>query len=569
MADEKPTDVEAPITGTKDNAVEPGAEGIEKPPKGAKVSEDKVVEKVAKASSDKAPVDEPEAPKKAAKKSKKEAAEEPVKKAAKKSKKEAAEEPVKKAAKKSKKEAAEEPVKKAAKKSKKEAAEEPVKKAAKKSKKKVAEEPVKKAAKKSKKKVAEEPVKKAAKKSKKKVAEEPSVGPEDQVVPKKLPPVEETPVLAEAEKAKALPLPKGKVTEKPAAATTEPAAEAPAPVGAEAADVAKPKKGEKPKAEEPAAEPKVKPKEPERTFADELREEYGDIETATLDILPDLERKRDRLNAMAEEHKSKRDRLNGVTKQLAEERDSYNAQVREFVQSANDHRNNRNGLNTEVKEAKVLRDELNKKATEFNEVVTRLKRERQGETGGPSLSRLRNERKALEFKAMTQVLSADKEKELMVQIQRLNFQIDDQEKKMEGNREIRTALNESREAKENAEAQHRLVSDLARQAQTAHDSMIGLYENADDIRKRADDCQGRFITNKQLADAEHKAHIDLIRKVHDYDKFISGLRRRDRRARKDRQEKAQKQVAEDMMDRFKKGEKLSTEDLLSLQTERF
>jgi uncharacterized coiled-coil DUF342 family protein len=140
---------------------------------------------------------------------------------------------------------------------------------------------------------------------------------------------------------------------------------------------------------------------------------------------------------------------------------------------------------------------------------------------------------------------------------------------MEENREVRTALKEARKAKEEAERQHRLVSDLARQAQTSHDTMIELYEKADELRKKADDCQGRFISNKQLADAEHKAHIDLIRKVHDYDKFISGLRRRARRVRKDRQEKAQKQVAEDMMDRFKKGEKLSTEDLLSLQTERY
>jgi uncharacterized coiled-coil DUF342 family protein len=531
MADEKPTDVKAPITGTKEDVVEPGAEKIDKPPKGATVSKDKVDEKAA------------------AKEPKKEAAEKPKKEAAKKPKKEAAEKPKKEAAEKPKKEAAEKP--------KKEAAEKPKKEAAKKPKKEAAEEPKKEAAKKPKKEAAEKPKKKVTKKPKKEVAKEPLVEPEGQVEPEKLPPVEDSPLLAKAKKAKALPKPKKKVPKDPA------------PVEAEAIDGAKPKEEVKAEGEAPAAEPAVEPKEPERTFADELREEYGDIETATLDILPDLERKRDRLNGMAEDHKSKRDRLNGVTKSLAEERDSYNAQVRELVQAANDHRNNRNRLNTEVKEAKVLRDELNKKASEYNEVVMKLKRERQGETGAPNLNRLRNERKALEFKAMTQVLSADKEKELMVQIQRLNFQIDEQEKKMEENREIRTALKDSRESKEAAEAQHRLVSDLARQAQTAHDSMIELYEKADDIRKKADDCQGRFINNKQLADAEHKAHIDLIRKVHDYDKFISGLRRRDRRVRKDRQEKAQKQVAEDMMDRFKKGEKLSTEDLLSLQTERF
>jgi len=402
--------------------------------------------------------------------------------------------------------------------------------------------------------------------------------------PEKLPAAEEAPALPEAteDEAKAEEkAPEEKAPEEPAEApskepveeSTEKPAEGPVEEPAEKPAEQPTEDAGEGTTEEPTgeveADEEAEPVEPERTFADELREEYGDIETATLDILPDLERKRDRLNAMAEEHKAKRDRLNSITKSLAQERDSYNSQVRELVQTANDQRNNRNRLNTEVKESKVLRDELNKKATELNEVVTKLKRERQGETGGPSLNRLRNERKALEFKAMTQVLSPDKEKELMTAIQRITQQIEEQEKKMEENREIRTALRDAKQAKEDAERQHRLVSDLARQAQTAHDTMIQLYEKADDLRKKADDCQGRFVENKQLADAEHKAHIDLIRKVHDYDKFISGLRRRDRRARKDRQEKAQKKVAEDMMEKFKKGEKLSTEDLLSLQTERF
>jgi len=199
----------------------------------------------------------------------------------------------------------------------------------------------------------------------------------------------------------------------------------------------------------------------------------------------------------------------------------------------------------------------------------RLKKEKIHETGGPSLSRLRKEHNDLEFKQMTSVLTAEKEKELMAEILAVRTQIRDQEKKMEEHNEVRTAVRDARKAKEDAENQHKLVSDLARKAQTEHDSMIQLYETADDLRKQADAAQQKFIANKQLADAEHKQHIELIRKVHDYDKFISGLRRRERKARKDRQEVTQKRVAEDIVDRFKKGEKLSTEDLLSLQNERF
>ncbi len=338
---------------------------------------------------------------------------------------------------------------------------------------------------------------------------------------------------------------------------------------AEVTDDSEPPGGEGAAEEEkvPAAVEEPKPKE--RTFADELREEYGDVETADMDDLPDLERKRDRLNAMAEEHKSKRDRMNSVTKQLAEERDRLNAQVRDLVQRANDHRNNRNKLNIEVRESKKLRDERNKKSAELNEIVMKLKKEKIVETGGPSLSRLRKELNDLDFKMMTSVLTPDKEKEMMANIARIQAMIREQEQKMEEHREIRQAVRDARQAKEEAESQHRLVSDLARRAQSEHDSMIELYETADELRKQADAAQQKFIANKQLADAEHKQHIELIRKVHDYDKFISGLRRRERKARKDRQETVQKKVTEDIVEKFKKGQKLSTEDLLSLQTERF
>ena len=101
--------------------------------------------------------------------------------------------------------------------------------------------------------------------------------------------------------------------------------------------------------------------------------------------------------------------------------------------SANENRNSRNLLNNEVKLSKVLRDDLNKKATELNEIVQKIKRERMTETGGPSLNRMRNELKSLEFKAMTSVMTVDKEKELIGAIQRLQAQIEDQERKMEEN----------------------------------------------------------------------------------------------------------------------------------------
>ena len=56
-----------------------------------------------------------------------------------------------------------------------------------------------------------------------------------------------------------------------------------------------------------------------------------------------------------------------------------------------------------------------------------------------------------------------------------------------------------------------------------------------------------------------------IKQVHDYDKIIYSLKQKRRRFKKVKDEKIAKQQAEDIYERFKKGEKLDTEDLMYLQ----
>ena len=166
---------------------------------------------------------------------------------------------------------------------------------------------------------------------------------------------------------------------------------------------------------------------------------------------------------------------------------------------------------------------------------------------------------------MTGSFTRDKEKELVEQMKALQIQIREREKSLEANDEVKTAITQLRDAKDKAEEQHRLVSELAESAQNEHDAMIKIYEEADKLRKEADEAQEKFIETKGKADEEHRRHIDHIRQVHDYDKIITGLRQKAKKARKKKDESVAMKEAEDIFDKFKKGEKLSTEDLMVLQ----
>jgi len=282
------------------------------------------------------------------------------------------------------------------------------------------------------------------------------------------------------------------------------------------------------------------------------------------ELLEELEQKRHLHNLEAEKHRKIRDELNEKTREWVEKRDALNAKVRELVDQAAKHREVRDEMNAKVREAKENRDHWNKIVNELSEKAGKIKKENLPKSG-PSISRLKKDLKNLEFKQMTSVLSKDKEQELIEQMASIQNQIKEREKAYESNEAVKNAVKELREAKEKAEAYHREVSEYAEKAQSAHDAMIALYEQADAVRKEADAAQEAFVANKIRADEEHKLHIENIRQVHDYDKIISGMRQKARKAKRKEDETSAKEEAEKIFDRFKAGEKLSTEDLMALQ----
>ena len=282
------------------------------------------------------------------------------------------------------------------------------------------------------------------------------------------------------------------------------------------------------------------------------------------ELIGELEEKRARHNADAEKHKRLRDELNDKTKEWAERRDELNSQVRKLIEDANIKREDRDKLNSEVREAKAQRDEWNRKFNDLSEKAINLRREKMPKSG-LSIRKYKAELRALEKRHMTSVLSAEKEKALMKEMSQLDAKIKEMEREIEQFSEVKTAEKDAREAKDNAENFHRKVSDLAEKAQIEHDAMLKLYEEADKLRKEADAAQEKFIETKLSADEEHREHIEHIRQVHDFDKIIAGIREKGRKAREEKDETSAKKEAEEIFEKFRSGEKLSTEDIMILQ----
>lgn len=284
-----------------------------------------------------------------------------------------------------------------------------------------------------------------------------------------------------------------------------------------------------------------------------------------MDFERELLDKRERANSEAEKHRRKRDDLNDKTRQWVEKRDALNAEARPMIEEASTHREKRDALNMEVRKAKEERDRCNRRVNELLNLVNDVKR-RKMPRGEAYLFKLKKDLKALEFKQMTSVLTVDKERGLIGEMTRLQAEINKIEEALEQDEEVKKIRAELVQAKEIAESAHKRVGELAEQAQVEHDAMTALYEQGDAKRKEADGAQEEFIKTKMNADEEHRRHIDEIRLVHDYDKVLHGLRSRMIKTRKPiTVEVLAKKEAELIYEKFRRGEKLSTEDIMTLQ----
>ncbi|MGC8912366.1 MAG: coiled-coil protein [Thermoplasmata archaeon] len=278
------------------------------------------------------------------------------------------------------------------------------------------------------------------------------------------------------------------------------------------------------------------------------------------EVLHELEKKIQNLNAEAEKYRIERDRLNDEARKWVEERDRLNNEAKKLADAANEHKKKREEYNNKVKEEKMEREKWNKKTFELADKIRYAKRKKIPKNGD-SIAKLRKELKELEFKQMTSVLSREKEEELIKSIARIQAEIKKREKEIEEDPEIKALVREYEQAKEEAERHHKLVNEYAEIAQSEHEKMVELYSKADDIRRQADEAQEKFVKAKLEADEAHRKHLEKIREIHDLEKMVHALRQKTRREAKSDSDKQ----AEEIYQKFLSGKKITTEELIILQ----
>ena len=270
------------------------------------------------------------------------------------------------------------------------------------------------------------------------------------------------------------------------------------------------------------------------------------------DTMEGVRKQKDEKEAEISKVADEREEFNKIAKEQRKIRDELNASLKENLNKAIEYRNERNEINKEVEAAKKARNEANNKikSLEWN-------------SGKRDKIKIENEIKKIDKIIETRVLDIKKENQLVKNANDLRKQL------MEIH-EDESVKTEADELKKVSEAEHEKVIALSEQAQAAHEEMLKYFRKTDDIRTAADEAHKKFIEARKNASAKHEEFKAILSDIHVINKKLGSNKPKRRKsdnkgssgANKNREEK---QRAEEIFEKFKKGGKVSTEEILLLQ----
>ncbi|HDS44829.1 MAG TPA: phosphoserine phosphatase [Methanomicrobia archaeon] len=281
-------------------------------------------------------------------------------------------------------------------------------------------------------------------------------------------------------------------------------------------------------------------------------------------MLEELEERRSEIIKKAEAYKLRRTELNAEASKWAELRDDLNARIKQAVEQAKAYKQQREEYEKLIAERKTKRGELNRKASSYYQQVEK-QRKRNDLASIQAFEQLRGRIEELELRQQVEVMSKDQERKLVAKITELRREFERMEDELEKDKKLAELLKKAQTYRKESDQCHEEVIEYVKLSHESHDKMIEHFKEADRIREKADEAHRLFLDAQEEADEAHKLYIRYLRDMKDFDRVITGLRRKIREDWSFRERLEARKKAKGIYERFKEGEKLSTEDLLMLQ----
>ena len=234
------------------------------------------------------------------------------------------------------------------------------------------------------------------------------------------------------------------------------------------------------------------------------------------------------------------------------EKNDLDKKLNSLIKTAKELRTKKTEIDTEVKSLKAEREKSN---TELKTMFSKLAEIKQklgiGQKQGAreSSEDIRKQIEAIQFTIQTEALSFDREKNYMERIKKLKLklkEIGDDEAKFTELTEFKKNLNKK---KEEADAIHANIQKIANESSGLFNELTGYSKNIADVKKQKNSLQKQLRILKVQIDKLNQKLGTLLK---DWSEVSS-------------KSPILPDKTKDIMDKFKKKKRLTTEDILMLQ----
>ncbi len=238
--------------------------------------------------------------------------------------------------------------------------------------------------------------------------------------------------------------------------------------------------------------------------------------------------------------------LLGITKKLRSERNQLTAQVKEKKESR-----------------KKLNDEIVQKISSAK--ALNAKKKEAGTSFGESPGRLRQQIDLLNTKIETEVISFETEKALMRKIHDLKKKL---AQAVQGSQlwdESHALSKEIDGLKENADRLHKEITEQAALSQQKHEVIVANSQKIDELRKKEAELEAKIQELQQQFDKISESLQSELKALSDLTGMQEELNQQEKRLLKEAEQKKLAEMKKAIEEKLKRGEKVTTQDLLVLQ----
>ncbi|MBS3125963.1 hypothetical protein J4453_00780 [Candidatus Woesearchaeota archaeon] len=283
-------------------------------------------------------------------------------------------------------------------------------------------------------------------------------------------------------------------------------------------------------------------------------------------------KKLDEINHAVSELRSRLNELNQQKEVWFEKKEAVSSQIRELISRVKTNRSQRNALTDKVRQAKTERERLHAVIKGKAGTVKTLNEQKQGllkkhdAPGNPAY--IRDEIDRLEHYLETNVISFEKEKELMKKINALKKRFAESSENAALWAQIGGASRELSSLRRETEKAHRDVQQHAQESQKLHESVVLDSREIDRLREEEKGYYQKFMEFKKQfteASAQLKERLQEMDRMH---RQLDSFRAARRKSKEQKEADLIGGKVREIEAKIRRGEKLTTEDLLAFQTQK-